>query len=129
MLRVGRVLKDHLVPGPPAMGKGHVLLDQFAQGLIQPSLKHCQNWGIHNIPGQPVPISYQPYSKEFFPKILQIFPLFQFAPITHCPITAAPAKESLSSFPVAPSGKVTTKSSYNLLFSRLYSPHFLILSS
>ena len=30
----------------------YVMLDQAAQGPIQPGLKHLQGWGIHSLPGQ-----------------------------------------------------------------------------
>jgi len=32
----------------------HLILDQVAQGLIQPSLEHLQERSIHNLSGQPV---------------------------------------------------------------------------
>lgn len=53
MLGVGRELKDHLDP-----------LDQVAQGLTQPCLEHCQNWG--NLPGQPVQCLTTLTVKTFF---------------------------------------------------------------
>jgi len=45
------------IPNPPA-GQGHQpphLLDQVAQGPIQPGLEHLQGRGIHSLSGQPVP--------------------------------------------------------------------------
>uniref|UniRef100_A0A8C2SU90 Dynein light chain Tctex-type 2 n=1 Tax=Coturnix japonica TaxID=93934 RepID=A0A8C2SU90_COTJA len=57
MTRVGRDLKDHVVPTPlPGRATKHTpLLDQVAQGPVQPGLEHLQGRGIHNLPGQPVP--------------------------------------------------------------------------
>jgi len=68
MVRVGRDLKDHLVP-TPCRGQGHVPLDQVAQSSIQPGLEHFQGGGIHNFSGQPVPVPHHPHSKEFLPNI------------------------------------------------------------
>jgi len=54
----GRDLKDHQAP-TPCRRQGHqppyLILDQAAQGSIQPGLEHLQRRGIHNLSGQPVP--------------------------------------------------------------------------
>ena len=42
----------------------HLILDQAAQGPIQPGLEHLQGWGIHNFSGQPVPALHHSHSKE-----------------------------------------------------------------
>ena len=55
MAWVGRDLKDHESPTPCRMQghqHPHLILDQAAQGPIQPGLERLQGWGIHN---QPVP--------------------------------------------------------------------------
>jgi len=55
---VGRDPKDHQgtisLPqaGSPTSG---LILDQAAQGPIQPGCEHLQGWGIHSLSGQPVP--------------------------------------------------------------------------
>ena len=58
MAWVGRDLKGHQFPTLLHM-QGHqppdLILDQAAQGPIQPGLKHLQGWGIHNLSGHPVP--------------------------------------------------------------------------
>ena len=58
MAWVGRDPKDHQVP-TPCHRQGHqppdLVLDQAAQGLIQPGFKHLQGQSIHNPSGQPVP--------------------------------------------------------------------------
>jgi len=57
MAWVGRDLKDHESP-TPLSGQGHQpphLLDQVAQGPIQPGLEPLPGQGIHNLSGQPVP--------------------------------------------------------------------------
>jgi len=61
MVRVGRDLKDHLVP-TFYHGKGLLPLDQVAQSHIQPSLEHFQGGGIHTFSGQPVPVPHQSYN-------------------------------------------------------------------
>ena len=47
MTRVGRDLEDHVVPTPlPGRATKHThLLDQVAQGPVQPGLEHLQGWG------------------------------------------------------------------------------------
>lgn len=47
-------LKDHLVSPPTTL---HVPLDQVAQGLTEPGFELSQGWSIHNLRGQPVPVS------------------------------------------------------------------------
>ena len=51
MVWVGRDLKDHQTPNH-CHRQGCHLLDQAAQGLIQPGLEHLQRWGIHSFSGQ-----------------------------------------------------------------------------
>ena len=64
---------------PPA-GQGHQpphLLDQVAQGLIQPGLEHLQRQGIYNLSGQPVPAPHHSPGKELSPDIQPKSSLFQ----------------------------------------------------
>jgi len=64
---VGRDPKDHPVPNlghrqgqqPP-----YLVLDEAAQGPIQPGLEHPQGWGIHIVSGQPVPAPHHSLSKN-----------------------------------------------------------------
>jgi len=50
---VGKDPMDHQVPAPPATGRAHHppdwVLDQAAQGPIQPGLEDLQGQSIHNI--------------------------------------------------------------------------------
>jgi len=72
MVWVGRDLKDHEAPplllqaGPPTS------ISNTAQGLIQPGLEHLQGWGIHSLPGQPVPASHHSHSKRRLTYIMQL---------------------------------------------------------
>jgi len=68
MVRVGRDLKDYLVP-TPCHEQGHLPLHQVAQSSIQPGLKHFQGGGIHNFSGQPVSVFHHPHGEEFLPNI------------------------------------------------------------
>lgn len=65
---VGRDLEDHESynppPFPPTTGPPHLILDQDAQGPIQPSLEHLQGWSIHNLSGQPVPAPHRSLGKK-----------------------------------------------------------------
>ena len=67
MAWVGRDLKDHESEGLPSARQGlqppH-LLDQVAQGPIQPGLEHLQGRSIHNLSGQPVPAPHHSLSKK-----------------------------------------------------------------
>ena len=53
---------------PPCHRQGHqpphLILDQDAQGPIQPGLEHLKGWGIHSLSGQPVPAPHHSHSKE-----------------------------------------------------------------
>ena len=49
----------------PLLRQGHLPPDQVAQSPIQPGLECFQGGGIHNLSGQPVPVSHHPPSKEF----------------------------------------------------------------
>ena len=56
MAWAGRDPKDPRVPIPchrQGRQPPHLILDQAAQGPIQPGLEHLQGWGIHNFSGQP----------------------------------------------------------------------------
>jgi len=55
MAWVGRDLKDHEAPTPchrQGLQPPYLMLDQAAQGPIQPGLEHLQGWGIHSLSGQ-----------------------------------------------------------------------------
>ena len=55
MAWVGRDLKDHETSNPhhrQGHQPLHLILDQAAQGSIQPGLEHLQGWGIHSLSGQ-----------------------------------------------------------------------------
>ena len=58
---------------PPHNRQGHqpplLILDQAAQGPIQPGLEYLQGWGIHNLSGQLVPAPHHSHSKELPPDI------------------------------------------------------------
>ena len=67
MAWVGRDLNDHEAP-TPCQTQGHqlphLILDQAAQGPIQPGLEHLQGWGTHKLSGQPVPTPFHSLCKE-----------------------------------------------------------------
>jgi len=48
----------------------HLVSDQASQGLIQPGLKHLQEWNSHS--GQPVPGSHYSLCEEFFSVSLEL---------------------------------------------------------
>ena len=93
MTWVGRNIKDHESPIPfhrQGHQHPHLILDQPAQGPIQPCLEHLQGWGIHNICGQPVPAPHHTLSKELSPDIYSKSPILLFKNIPPCPIAIYP---------------------------------------
>ena len=62
---VGRDPKDHQVPNPchrQGCQPQDLMLDQAAQGPIQPCLEHLQGQAIHSLCAQPVPAPHQWYA-------------------------------------------------------------------
>ena len=78
--------------------QGHLQLDQASQRRIQPDLECLQGWDFYLSPGQPVPVSHNPYCKKLLPYIQSKSPLFQFETTSPCPATRDPAKESVPFF-------------------------------
>jgi len=62
------IFRGHLVQ-PPCSKQGHLQLDQVAQSAVQPGLECFQEWGLHYLSGQPVPVFHHPYGKKFLPYI------------------------------------------------------------
>jgi len=72
MAWVGRDLKVHQAPTPrhrQGCWPPHLILDQAAQGPIQPGLERLQGQGIHNPSRQHVPAPHHSHSKELLPDI------------------------------------------------------------
>ena len=65
----------------------YLIVDQAAQGPIQPGLEHLQGWSTHSLSGQPVPAPYYSLTKNLPPDIQSKSPLLQFKIIPPCPIT------------------------------------------
>lgn len=86
-------LKDDVVAAPMPWA-GHL---QVLPSPVHPGLGHFQSWDTASL-GQPALVSHHPHCKELFQITEPKFPLFQFVPITPCPISTAPEEEALSSF-------------------------------
>jgi len=74
------------ISNPPAR-QGHQpphLLDQVAQGPIQPGLEHLQGQGIYNLSGQPVPAPHYSPCKELPSNIQPKSSLFQLKTVPPC---------------------------------------------
>ena len=63
MVWVRRDLQDHLIP-KACYRQGHLPLDLVAQSPIQPGHECFQRGGIHNLSGQPVPVSHHPHNSR-----------------------------------------------------------------
>ena len=61
--------KDHLVSAPCYV-QSHQPPEQAAQSHIQPDLERTEEWGIHNLLGQPIPVRHPPLCKK-----LPLFPI------------------------------------------------------
>ena len=75
---------------PPRHRQGHqpphFILDQAAQGPIQPGLEHLQGWGIHNLSVfQAVSVPHHSHSKELPSDIQPKSSLLQLTTISPCP--------------------------------------------
>ena len=105
-------------PTPPC------LLNHIPNCHIYTFFEHLQGWGLHHIPGQPVPMSDHSFSKQIFPNIQSKPPLMQLEAVVSRPITSYLGEETntcltATSFQaVVESNKVSPQ---NLLFSRLNS--------
>jgi len=53
----------------PCHGQGRQPPDQAAQSHIQPGLEWLQEWDIHNLLGQPVPVRHHPLCEKLPPNI------------------------------------------------------------
>ena len=96
MAQVGRALKDHQAPTPcrrQGQQPPHLIVDQAAHSAIQPSLKHFQGWGIHNLSGQPVLAPHHSLGKELPPNIQPKSSLLQLKTIFPCPAIIYYCKE------------------------------------
>jgi len=71
----------------------HLMLDQAAQGPIQPGLELLQGRGIHSLSRQPVPAPHYSHSKELPPDIQPKSFLLQLKTISPCPAIIYPFKE------------------------------------
>jgi len=82
---------------PPCHRQGcqppHLILDQAAQGSIQPGFEHLQGWGIHSLSGQPVPAPHHSLCKKLPPDIQPKPSLPQLKTISSCPAFIYPFKE------------------------------------
>ena len=116
---------------PPYYVQGRQPLDQAAQSHIQPGLECFQEWGIHNLLGQHVPVCQHPLGKKLLPNIQPKPPLSQFKTIPLCPITIHPHKQLFPFLITAPFKywKAAMRSPRSILFSKLNKPSSLNLSS
>jgi len=81
---------------PSCCMEGHqppyLILDQVAQGPIQPGLEHLQGWGIHGLSGQPVPASHHSLGKELPPISNLHLPSFNLKPFPLVLTLSTPSK-------------------------------------
>ena len=96
MAWVGRDLKDHqaLTSCRQDHQPPHLILDQAAQGPIQPGLEHLQGWTGHPQPlWAAVPAPHHSHSKELPPDIQPKSSLLQLKTFSLCPAVIYPCKE------------------------------------
>ena len=84
-----------------------LVLDQVAQGPIQPGPEHLQGWSIHSLSGQPVPAPHHSLCEALPPDIQSKTSLLELKTIPPCPITIYPSKDSLPFYnPLLNTGKL-----------------------
>jgi len=75
-------------PTPPC------LLNRIPKCHIYMFFEHLQGWGLHRLPGQPVPMPDHSFSEEFFPNIPPKPPLTQLEAIASSPIASYLGEET-----------------------------------
>lgn len=90
--------KGHLLQ-LPSNEQRNVQLSQVTQSLVQPDLECLQEWGIHYISRQSVPLPHYPHLKILFRYIQPKSTLFTFEIISPCLITTDPAEETVLILP------------------------------
>ena len=70
------------------------LLNHVLKCHIYTFFKHLQGWGLHHLPGQPVPMPDCSFSKEIFPDIYSKTPLMQLEAIASHPIASYLGEET-----------------------------------
>lgn len=68
-------------------------LQWVAQASIQAGFEYLQERRLCNHTGQLVPVLCYTQSKEVFPYVCMEIPIFQFLPVTACPVTVRHRKE------------------------------------
>uniref|UniRef100_A0A8C2TSE2 Reverse transcriptase domain-containing protein n=1 Tax=Coturnix japonica TaxID=93934 RepID=A0A8C2TSE2_COTJA len=102
LYRLGGITESHRItpqgsrsstPLPGRATKHMPLLDQVAQGPVQPGPEHLQGRGIHNLTGQPVPGPNHSSSKALSPNIQPKSSLLQLKTISPSPAIISPFEE------------------------------------
>ena len=90
MAQVGKDLKDHQVQPQPNQfypNSNNPLLNHDPEHDIQMVFKHIQGWWINHLPGDPILVLNNPFSKEVFSDIQRKLTLAQLEAISPCPVT------------------------------------------
>lgn len=74
----------------PLLKHGH------SEQIAQVAFEDLQEWRLHNLSGQPVPVLHHMHSREVPPGIQREPPVFQFVPTVSCPGIGQHCKESVS---------------------------------
>lgn len=82
----------------PAMGRDTFHCTRLLKALSNLALNPAKGWGVHNLPGQPVPVTNLTVKNFFLTSNL----FFLFVPMAPCPITTIPEEDSSSGFMVGP---------------------------
>uniref|UniRef100_A0A8C0FRG4 Myosin motor domain-containing protein n=1 Tax=Bubo bubo TaxID=30461 RepID=A0A8C0FRG4_BUBBB len=80
-------LEKGVVKGKTKSIKPVLFLFNFAERYVDPTLKPLQGWGLHHLPGQPIPRPDYPFWKEMLPNIQSEPSLVQLEAIPSCLIT------------------------------------------
>ena len=67
---------DYLTISPLGSGEWRTTQEaECLQSLVQPDLECLQEWGIHHLSGQPVPVPHHYYCKKLLPYIQSKSPI------------------------------------------------------
>jgi len=80
--------------GPTIYPTSPCLRSHIPKCHIYTSFEHLQAWGLHHLPGQPVPMPDHSFSKEIFPNIQSKSPLMQLEATASRPIASYLGEET-----------------------------------
>ena len=79
--------RGHLIQ---PLGSSRAICSQIEQDHVQTAFECLQEWRLHHLPGQLIPLLSHPDSEKVFPNVQTEPSVFQFVPIASCPVSGHP---------------------------------------